>query len=347
MIAGSALFASGQRLAQGSKPRAESVPGFSEAFCSELSGKFRVCKVKTTEGGDAEYVVENGSATTNKIPAPYWMSAGAPPDGFFTYRGDLDVDGRPEVVLVSLEGVSNGMGVTYSTAYIFDGASVGSSSKPISFSLQEFGASENFIFDRASQRTEILISYWAEYSSIEPKRRPGVYLVGKWFRYRAGKLEPVLEKPTLARRLLNSFAAERDNTWFENRRPFTWLKDRRTHKLFREPDETTQPVRTETGTISKFIERPSENDAASEFEFTTGSGTVIKGKLRGDWKPEDGKALEIKAIGLWKERYLYPLSWSMDFSSSAFLDRVEGRRVRLETYKPENGGEFSKVWLLD
>jgi hypothetical protein len=37
----------------------------------------------------------------------------------------------------------------------------------------------------------------------------------------------------------------------------------------------------------------------------------------------------------------------MDLDPSTYFDRIEGRRVRLETYQPGYGGEFTKVWLLD
>lgn len=304
-----------------------------------------MCKVKTSEDGDAEFAILKAESTVNRIAAAAWSTAAVSPENFFAYRGDLDKDGSQEMVVVSLEGVSNGMGVTYATAYIFNGKTVEQQGEPVSFSLQEFGERDNFIYNPASRRTEILISYWGEYSSLEPKRITGVYLIGKWFRYRNGKLEPIFENPTLARRFLNSFAAERDNGWFDNRKPYTWLKDRRTHKLHREPDELTGPVKTEEATITKFIEKSTDGDEVAELDFITDGGQVIKGKLGGG--SDEGNALKITAFGIWKERYLFPLSWSMDFRPATFFDRVDGRRVRLETYKTEYGREFTKVWLLD
>lgn len=337
-----ALAVSAQRLVPGSKPAKASVPEYSEAFCSNLTGAFRVCRVRTSDDGDADFVVTKGGSILNRIAATAWANVAVTPEGFFAYRGDLDNDGRAEIVLVSLEGVSNGMGVTYSTVFIFDGGTQG---PPLSYSVQEFSDRESFIYDPAKRRTEMLITYWGDYASIEPKRVHGVYLIGKWFRYRGGKLEPVLEKPTLARRFLNSFAAERDNGWFENRHPYTWLKDRRTHKLFREPDEPSGPLRTETATLTRFVESSSSDGDAVQVDFTTDDGRAIKGKFGN--ASEDGKIIEIKAFGIWKQRYLYPLSWSMDFRPATFLASVEGRRVRLETFKTEYGDEFTKVWLLD
>ena len=344
----SVASAAAQVLVQGSKPAKTQIPEYSEAFCSSLPGEFAVCKVLASGRDDAEYTIRKAGTTVNRIPdSTLKIFADVTRDAFFTYQGDLDHDGTSEIVLVALERVSNGMGVTYSTVYIFDGRSVEVEGPPISFPVQEFGQRDNFIFNPSTRRTEILISYWGEYATIEPKRIPGVYLIGKWFRYRNGKLEPILEKPTLARRYLNSFADERINDWFEDRRPYMWLKDRRTHKFFREPAEAAQLLRTENGTIARFVGRPSAEDSAPEFDFRLSSGQVVKGKLRGDWNPDEGKATEIRAFGLWTERYLYPLSWAMEFNPATFLDRIEGRRVRLEIFKTGSGDEFIKVWLLD
>lgn len=335
-------MASGQRLAQGTKPVQFSVPGYSEAFCSTLTDGFRVCRARTAEVEDAEFLILKGATAVNRINAPAWRNVSIEPGEFFGYRGDLDKDGAQEIVLVSLEGVSQGMGVTYSTAYIFDGTTVESKGIPISFSIQEFGEKENFIYNARTRRTDILISYWGDYDSIEPGRITGNYLVGKWFRYREKRLEPILEKPTLARRFLNSFAVERDNGWFENRKPYTWLSDRRTHKLYREPHEKTKPFSTITGAIKSF-----EDGETPIIHFETASGEIVKGVFgsRTSDDAESAKQIEISSIGIWENRYTYPLSYSMEFVPSLFLEQIEGRKVRIEKYRSDHGDEYAKVWL--
>jgi hypothetical protein len=319
-----AAVAPGQRLVHGTKPRETSVPGRVEAFCSMLSGGFRVCKVREPEAVEAEYFILKGEAVVNRLPAPFWMGTATSPDGFFAYRGDLDRDGSSEIVVVSLEGVSNGMGITYSTVYIFDGRSVEARGDPISVAV-------------------------AGYDSIEPKRGMGMYLMGKWFRYRNKRLEPVLEKPTLARRLLNSFAEERDNSWYENRYPHKWLTDRRAHKLLREPAERSKLASVRFATIRAFQQQPLYERPNAEIEFDTEAGASLKGKIRrGRNSDADDKAImDIESIGIWKARYLYPIPFNGDLRLTTFLDRIEGRRVRLETYRPEHGNEYTKVWLLD
>ena len=340
-----------QRLSQGSKLVETELSDVLEAFCSNLSGGFRVCRVRKNEDADAEFIIQKGGSTVSSIQAPFWSLAGVDPDSFFAYRGDLDLDGTNEIVLVSMEGVSNGMGITFSTAYVFDGKTVESHGRPISFSVEEFSHKENFIYDSRAHRTNILITYWKSYETIDPKRGWGMYLMGKWFRYRHGKLEPIATKPTLARRFLYSFAEERDNGSFENREPYTWLKDRRTHMLNREPAESSTLIRTEFGTVNELVEPEINADQQITLAILLDSGYTVNGAFNLIWRSADKRdpeLLNFEAIGLWKSRFLYPLSRSGNFRPSAFMDRVVGRRVRLETYKPEyRDDEFTNVWFLD
>lgn len=342
VVALTAVPTHGHRLTQGEPPLPDMVMGYPEAFCSSVSGGFRVCKVRVNEKGGAMYVIVNDSKVLNSITAPFWETADTSPDGFFAYRGDLDQNGKDEIVLVSLESVTQGMGITFSTVYIFDGETFDSFGTPISFSVEEFGEHENFIYDVKRGRTEILITFWAYYDSIERKRRPGHYLVGKWFSYKDKKLLPNLEKPTFARRFLNSFAAERDNSWFQNRRPFKWLMDRRAHRFFGEPGERAKQVITRFATIRSL-------GSNNSIEFATNAGDAIKGKIQGGYRgiSEDSSVLQIKSIGLWKQRYTYPFSSRGRFDAAAFFSGLEGRRVRLETYFDEFSDEYTNLWLLD
>lgn len=213
---------------------------------------------------------------------------------------------------------------------------------PISVPIEEFGDNENFVYDRKTKRTNILITYWENYETIEPKRLWGLYLVGKWFRYRSGKLEPMVAKHTLARRFLNSFAAERDNGWFENRTPFTWLRDRRTFKLAREPRTLAKLLKVELGKLTSNIEPDGEG---SEFAISIDGGKQVQGRLAPFASGESH--LRIESVGIWSRRFLYPNPASGGLRLSSFAEKVEGRRVRIETYAPEYGDEFTRIWFLD
>ena len=339
LISAEPAFAQG--LKKGTNP-AETSISTSAAFCSDLSGGFRVCRVRLSEDDDAEFQVQRSGVTLAKIDADFWSNIAVEPKDFFAYRGDMDRDGASEIVLVSLNGVSQGMGVTYATAYIFDGRTLEKGKPPISVPIEEFGDRENFIYDRKTGRTNVLITYWRNYDSIEPKRQPGVYLIGKWVSYRNGRLQPMLTRPTLARRFLNSFAAERDNGWFENRTPFTWLKDRRTFQLAREPKTNAKLLKTEFGKITSYREPDGEG---SEFAIRLDGGEAILTRLAPFVSGESN--LRTESIGIWSRQILYPNPRSGGLRLFAFAEKIEGRRVRVETYKPEYGDEFMRIWFLD
>lgn len=337
-----------QRLTQGGKVAEVRLPDFPAAYCSSLPSGFRVCRVRTSEDGDADFLIQKNGSTISRIQAPFWSLAGADPDNFIAYRGDLDMDGSQEIVLVSQEGVSNGMGITYSTAYIFDSDAGSAQLTSVSFPIEEFGEKDNFIYNPKTRQVEILISYWRSYDSIDPKRGWGMYLIGKWFKYRGGRLEPIPGRPTLARRFLYSFAEERDNGWFENRTPNKWLRDRRTHRLYREPAELMKPIGVRFGTIEAVNDPDPDTWRGAAFEIRADDGGTFRARINKrliDEAPDD--SMDISSVGIWKTRYVYPVANTGIFWPSVFFADLKGRRVRVETYKREWGDEFSKLWLLD
>lgn len=340
LIFSASAFAQG--LTKGSTP-AETSISRAPAYCSELTGAFRVCRVRLNEDGDAEFQVQKLGVTVAKIEADFWANVAVGPKDFLAYRGDMDRDGADEIVLISFDGVTQGMGVSYATAYIFDGRTIESGGGPISIPIQEFGENESFVYDRQTRRTNVLITYWSDYDSIEPKRPPGLYLVGKWFGYEKARLKPMISRPTLARRFLNSFASQRDNGWFENRKPYTWLRDRRTHRLLREPGDL-KPLGVRQGRITGYTE---PDGAGAEFAITTVDGTSFKLRFDHPDHPARESEMTVDAVGIWSGGYLYPNPRSGGLRLSAFAEKIEGRRVRVETYRRTYGDEFVRIWLLD
>jgi hypothetical protein len=185
------------------------------------------------------------------------------------------------------------------------------------------------------------------YDSIDRKRGWGQYLIGKWFRYRNEKLERIPQKPTLARRYLNSFADQRNNGDFDLREPLIWLSDRRAHRLFREPEEMIKPIRVRYGTIEQEIQEDAPKDAV-RLMIVSRDGQTIAGTINAPFDMEKSETqINISAVGDWRSRYLYPKTSSGIFRFSVFTGPVIGQKVRLETYKREYGSEFTKMWLLD
>ena len=329
-------------LTKGSAPVSTTIPPYEGAYCSSLLNKTEICRVLVNNTGDSQFIVRQNQKVLNSIDAPSWGTAANNPDSFLTYKGDLDGNGSSELVLVSHEGVSQGMGVTYSTVHIFRDPKAFPNAKPASIPIQEFGDNETFRFDRKLKRTLILATYWNEYKTLDTRRGWGLYLVGKWFRYQRGGLEPVLGRPIRARRFLNSFANERDNGWFENRHPLRWLQDRRTHLLYREPEVPDHLETTTSGVIKEVTNDP---EFGCTLTILTDDGKNISSQCPfdvGPIKPWNGTT-PITHTGLWRQRYLFPKSFDPIF----FFDQIVGRPVRLETYKTEFDNRYSLLWFTE
>jgi hypothetical protein len=142
---------------------------------------------------------------------------------FGAYLGDLDGDGLPELTVVLLRSVSNGMGVESFQVAIIDGQQ--STTQPLLFDVEEFGGQGNFLWSPVDRRCRLLVTYWQNGS--DRRRGDGLYFTGHWYLYRHGILDMDLQRPEVARRYLNSFAVERSRSGDEGMYPYTWLTDRR------------------------------------------------------------------------------------------------------------------------
>ena len=335
-FAGFALKANAKtlRLIEGSKPTETQIAPYKSAFCSSLPGTYRFCRVLINDEAESEFILQQKGDIVSKINAPFWGTANAPPDQFVSYRCDLDNDGVQELILVSHEGVSNGMGVTYSTIYIFRDPIKFPNTSPVSIPIQEFGRRDSVVYDKQLQRYLILATHWREYASLDKRRGWGTYLVGKWFQYRQGRLEPLLNRPTLARRFLNSFASERDNGWFENREPYRWLHNRTTHRLFREPTESAKLESTETAVVTEV----SNNGEDNEIKVKIGSET--KAFTYAAMRTSTNR---IRSMGIWSKRYLFPES----FDPAFYYGSLVGKRMRIETYRDEFDSIYRILWFKD
>jgi hypothetical protein len=262
-------------------------------------------------------------------------------EDFWAYRGDLDKDGSPEVIIAALIGISNGMGISTFEINIFPGLAKAGDQKPLSFTIEEYGENGNFIFDAKRNETLILVTRWKWFDNLDLKRGDGTYLTGKWFRYKNGLLQPVYEKPTLARRLLYSFADEMNRTWTGSRTPYHWLTSRNTHKFFEQPKERSELISVQSGTIrdSKTFEY-----GAKGFVIQLDSGALIETKMGYNHRSgKDGDRYIVTDFGLSKQRFVFPF----DLEPEIVVKKITGRKVRLETYRDQYDYQYWQLWLLD
>jgi len=182
--------------------------------CVDLRDSEKVCEC-SREDGSVGLTLQARDRVVNEwngdVPGPIGTNS------FTALVGDLDADGKDEIIVVNLQVVSNGMAVqTYGVA-ILDGRD--RRRPPVRFEVQEFGEHDTFRYSASQQTCEILVTSWE--NGHDSERGWGLYMVGQWYRYREGTLVPDATRPVLSRRYLNSLQRER----FANmNKPFAWLK---------------------------------------------------------------------------------------------------------------------------
>ena len=167
---------------------------FGKTNCVDFTKEKRVCKGYKSDDGVMYFIIQKNQETIITWQHP--IGTGSYTEDFHVYYGDLDKNNLPELVVVSNVNTSNGLGVTQANIYISSEPLGKDLRKPLVFPIEEFGERGNFIFDSKRNETQILVTYWSSFDNLDKKRGYGTYLVGKWFRYRNGLLEPIFGKPT-------------------------------------------------------------------------------------------------------------------------------------------------------
>lgn len=250
-------------------PQKTTVSGYFEAHAVTVEPGFRIIKGRTGNAetfGDGDFLFERNGKVEGK-----WSGAGsiyANTEGFEVLKGDLDGNGTPELIVTELESVSNGMGVRMNAVYIFPDEARGGFRPPMYFSAYEYGRNGTFVRDGGENL--ILACDWRDLT-IDAKRGSGLYLIGRFFRYRDGGLTPALDKPILARRFLNSFADERAKTEESPAVPLLWLGGGKAQTFTTEPGGFGKVVSERSGTIQKIdvVTVKTETEATSTDTMVT------------------------------------------------------------------------------
>lgn len=201
-------------LAVASAASETTVPGCVRAHCATLPDGRRVCACV----GDTTVVLRVDGAdgrTLHEWPSDFPVASS--PETLRPLTGDLDGDGRAELVVPAWLGTSNGLGVSYYQLSVFDGRDP--ARRPLRVQVQEFTSEGSFVRPASGGPCRLIATAWE--GGSEPGRGGGTYLVGRWMRYRDGRLEHDPARPVVARRLLNSFADARGSTPGE---PFAHLR---------------------------------------------------------------------------------------------------------------------------
>jgi hypothetical protein len=219
-------------------PRAASLPGCVRAHCIAMLDGRRVCACT----GDTTIVVrvEAGGRTVHEWPADYSLSGSA--ESLRAMHGDLDADGKPELIVSEWMDMSNGLGIRFYRLSIFNGADP--ARPPLRVSVDDFAPDGSFVRPAGGGTCWLLATRWTELR--DPRRGEGMYFTGQWMRYRDGRLEQDLQRRIVVRRLLNSF--RRGGVPGE---PLAHLRDRRAEAWYG-PVAVLPPLAgTRTGTVMR------------------------------------------------------------------------------------------------
>jgi hypothetical protein len=216
---------------QGYDPPAETeLPGCAKAHCVAAHDTLRICLCALHSPDEGQLIVERSGQRIQEIDTEMFNWIGPGSRLFDVLTGDLDGDGKPELIVPHLETVSNGMGCDYWTITIFDGRDL--ASPPVDLPVTEYGRLGTFLRPPSGGPCRILSTNWKQ--DYEPGRGAGLYLTGSWYTYRKGNAVNDASRPVLRRRYLYSFEAQRwregGNDWATSTTPFHWLLDPHTQE---------------------------------------------------------------------------------------------------------------------
>lgn len=214
------------------------VPGCVRARCVAMPDGRRVCSCT----GDTTIVmrVMADGRTTHEWPADYSMAGSD--ESLRAMSGDLDADGKPELIVAEWMDMSNGLGIRYYRISIFDGAHL--ERAPVRVNLDDFDPAGSFVRTSSGGQCRLLATRWTELR--DPRRGEGMYFTGQWMRYRGGRLAHDLDRPVVVRRLLNSF-----RPWEVPGGPLAHFRDRRAEAWSGVPAILPPLATTRTGSIMR------------------------------------------------------------------------------------------------
>jgi len=207
-------------------PSQSLVQNCSDAYCIHATAMLLVCSCRrdpppADEGLSADIVVRDGDREIQRWTEDFSLPSA--PGTFRVSVADVDGDGRDDLVVATLNAISNGMAVEYWTVCAISGRA--SSAPPACVGVEDYGVMGYLTHGPGEHACLLLQTTWRW--GTEPGRGNGLYLVGRWLRYSGSGFVPVTWRPILARRYLFSFQDERSSS----SKPLAWLRNRTTRSV--------------------------------------------------------------------------------------------------------------------
>ena len=315
------------------RPKAAIIAGYADADCVDVSPSVRLCKA-IQKGGlfDGECAI---ALILNGAVVKTWQSSSPLYRGMFDVRlGDLDSDGRDELIVVDHLATSNGSAMTIDQAIVVSSFSTPDSTS-VNFEIDEYcgPCGEGTFVERPGHSgIWIFATEWMSSEVLDPKRGYGNYVVGRWLRYQAGKL--ALEPGVLIRRYLNSFSTERGEAGRDT--PYAWFLNGKGRLVATDPAiGDGRVIESRTGVID--TGRDARGDASYVVQLDDGTRSTFGPASGPIWDRSDAV---IGHVGLLPSGRVLPMGVTPD----AVLGEVHGRRVRFDTYR--DGRAYQRVmWI--
>lgn len=333
------LCAFGQRtLSKAKAPEAASISGYVRASCVSLPGGIRICKCVSDD--EDVFVVEKEGVRGGKWPTSSFLGETS---DFEVLTGDLDGNGSKELIVANHDMTSTGLGVNYWTISIFSpGASLQDFERPLMFMVEEYGSFGTFVQARGG--VNILATRWLWTKALSGRRGVGLYLTGRMWRYRDGTLQPVPQRPLMARRFLNSFADERGRTSESPDVPYRWFNNPQAEARRIDPLIAFKAKETLEGVVSDVTLSEKKDEIRIHFALARTSGqssSQISYAYPGE--PDENEKNAFRHVGETTTNIVYP----QNYLPAQPVKWLKGRRCKLVTYDGEYKSENLKVlWLL-
>lgn len=175
---------------EGLGPQQVEREGCSTAHCLPVDAERAVCKCESADGGRL-FVERPGGTLLVGWPGSGFMGD---TDRFEALLGDLDDDGREELIVASHRVASSGFAVDTWNLAVLDGGAP--TDPPLTFSVEDYGT-HSFGSAPGGAACDVLATEWLE--SDDPVLGTGYYRVSRAYAYTTGALRP-RAAPVTARR---------------------------------------------------------------------------------------------------------------------------------------------------